>query len=122
MASEELGLKMTFAIAIHNIPEGIVIAAPIFAATGDRMKAFLMASASGLSEPLGAMVALKFLRPYLLEYPRAMGFVMTSVGGIMISAASIELIPEGLAYNQPRALATGLVTGSIVMGTTMLLV
>ena len=41
------------AIAVHNIPEGLAIAVPVLASTGDRWKAIWMTLASGMSEPLG---------------------------------------------------------------------
>jgi hypothetical protein len=37
---------MALAIALHNIPEGVIIAAPIYAATGNRWKAVGLATAS----------------------------------------------------------------------------
>lgn len=51
-----LGPIMALAIAVHNVPEGVIVAAPVFAATGSRTRALLAATASGLSEPLGALV------------------------------------------------------------------
>ena len=44
------------AIALHNVPEGLAIAVPIYAATRSRSRALLMTLLSGLSEPLGALV------------------------------------------------------------------
>ena len=41
------------AIAVHNIPEGLAIAVPVLASTGNRWKAIWMTLASGMSEPLG---------------------------------------------------------------------
>ncbi|MDD4503658.1 MAG: zinc transporter ZupT, partial [Clostridiaceae bacterium] len=60
-----LGIAITIAIAIHNIPEGIAVSVPIFCATGDRKKAFIYSFLSGLSEPLGALLAYIFLLPIL---------------------------------------------------------
>lgn len=37
---------MALAIAVHNIPEGVIVAAPVFAATGSRCKACGLALAS----------------------------------------------------------------------------
>jgi ZIP family zinc transporter len=51
-----IGPVMATAIGVHNIPEGIIVAAPVYAATGSRSKALLMATASGLSEPAGALM------------------------------------------------------------------
>lgn len=61
----DFGEVMAVAIAMHNIPEGIIVAAPIFAATGSRSRALLIATLSGLSEPLGALAALVFVKPFL---------------------------------------------------------
>ena len=60
-----LGWVMAVAIAMHNIPEGIIVAAPIYAATGSRLQALGIATLSGLSEPLGALLALLFVKPFL---------------------------------------------------------
>ena len=37
----KIGIAIAVAIAIHNIPEGIAVSAPIYKATGSRKKAFL---------------------------------------------------------------------------------
>ena len=37
-----LGIAIAIAIALHNIPEGISVSVPIFYATGDRKKLFLV--------------------------------------------------------------------------------
>ena len=52
-----LGLAIAIAIALHNIPEGISVSVPIFYATGNRKKAFVYSLLSGLSEPVGAVIA-----------------------------------------------------------------
>ena len=52
-----LGLAIAIAIALHNIPEGISVSVPIYYATGNRMKAFAFSLLSGLSEPVGALIA-----------------------------------------------------------------
>jgi ZIP family zinc transporter len=57
-----LGVAIAFAVALHNIPEGISVSVPIFYATGDRKKAFAYSLLSGLAEPIGAGVAYILLR------------------------------------------------------------
>ncbi len=50
-AFTDFGPIMALAIALHNIPEGVIIAAPIYAATNSRWKAIGLATASvGASE------------------------------------------------------------------------
>jgi len=53
------------AIAVHNIPEGLAIAVPVLASTGDRWKAIWMTLASGMSEPLGTRFHLHNQSPTL---------------------------------------------------------
>ena len=120
MTSKRLGVVMTVAIGCHNIPEGLTIATPIFAATGDKWRAFWMATLSGLSEPLGALTALLFLRPYTTAHPQVLSYVTCAVGGIMVAVAVKELIPEALEYERPRAMWNGILAGSLVMAFTML--
>ena len=43
-----LGIAIAVAVAIHNIPEGISVALPIYCATGNKKKAFLMSLVSDL--------------------------------------------------------------------------
>lgn len=49
--------QLAIAIAIHNIPEGLAIAMPVYYATGSRRRAILFGTLSGFSEPFGAVLA-----------------------------------------------------------------
>ncbi|GAX10368.1 hypothetical protein FisN_3Lh580 [Fistulifera solaris] len=56
--SPQLGITTTIAIALHNIPEGIAVAVTCLAARPNApWMAFVLASASGLAEPAGALCA-----------------------------------------------------------------
>merc|ERR1712130_218013 len=79
----DFGPYMAFAIAIHNIPEGVIVAAPVYAATGSRWKAMAIALASGLSEPIGALIALVAVKPFITEEP--LHYILVFVGGIMLA-------------------------------------
>lgn len=60
----KVGASLALAIALHNIPEGVAVALPIFFATGNKKKALLYATLSGFAEPLGVIaVALFFPDP-----------------------------------------------------------
>merc|ERR1719188_1302658 len=56
LADPAVGATLAIAIAIHNIPEGLCVALPIYYATDSRLKGFLWALFSGLSEPIGAFI------------------------------------------------------------------
>lgn len=53
LSSPALGGALALAIALHNIPEGVCVSMPVYYATGSKVKAFLWAFLSGVSEPLG---------------------------------------------------------------------
>ena len=56
LSSDVLLSVVVAAIALHNIPEGIAVAVPVFQATGSRARAIGLSFLSGLSEPLGAVI------------------------------------------------------------------
>ena len=113
LENQKLGVVVMFAIAVHNIPEGLAIAIPVYASTGSRWKAVLMTTLSGLSEPVGALVGLLVLKPILSE--NVLHNIMFFVAGMMAAVSILELIPEGLKYNEPRAQGAGIAIGFICM-------
>ena len=54
LSSPAFGGALALAIALHNIPEGVCVAVPVYYATGSRVRGFLWAFLSGVSEPLGS--------------------------------------------------------------------
>ena len=115
----DFGPVMALAIAIHNIPEGIIVAAPVYAATGSRWKALGMAAASGMSEPVGALIALLSVKPVISE--DSLHVILAVVGGIMAAVCVLELLPEGRKCRDDRKLVIGVLFGVVVMGSTLLL-
>lgn len=115
----DFGPIMALAIAIHNIPEGIIVAAPVYAATGSRWKALGMAALSGVSEPVGALIALLSVRPVISE--DALHIVLAVVGGIMGAVCVLELWPEGKKCRSDKNLVFGILFGTLIMGSTLLL-
>ena len=111
---------MCVAVAVHNVPEGVVCAAPIFAATGSRTKAVALAFASGLSEPFGALLTLRVVHRFLT--PWRLHAILAGVGGLMTAVCVRELAPEAAKSpeHRPAALAGGL-GGAVIMGATIAL-
>lgn len=91
----DFGNIMALAIAMHNIPEGIIVAAPIYAATGSRSQALLIATLSGLSEPLGALSALVFVKPFLTPQRLQCSLAFTGVPSLPAMCVSIS-VTEGV--------------------------
>ena len=108
-----VAIPITIAIAIHNIPEGIAVAVPVYHATGNRRKAFWLSFLSGLSEPLGAVVAFFFLTPFWS--PLVNGIVMAAVAGIMVYISVDKLLPTAQEYGKHHISISGLIAGMVLM-------
>ena len=112
-----LGPLVTAAIALHNLPEGICVAAPLYAATGSRTMAVAVAAASGLSEPLGAAIALAFARAW--ASPDNLAWILAAAGGVMAAVCGADLLPAGIQCGAPRRLVGGVAVGAALMGSTL---
>jgi len=121
-----LGAAIAVAVALHNIPEGISVSVPIYFATGNRGKAFLYSTLSGISEPIGAIIAYSALRLFVggpggVMPPQIMGILFAGVSGIMVYISLDELLPTSRAYGKGHDSLLGLVAGMIVMAFSLLL-
>jgi ZIP family zinc transporter len=121
-----LGVAIAIAIALHNIPEGISVSVPIYYATGDRKRAFAYSLLSGLSEPVGALIAYLALILVLggtgAEVPQwLMGVLFAGVAGIMVYISLDELLPTSRAYGRGHDSLYGLVSGMMVMAVSLVL-
>lgn len=114
-----LGIAIAVAIAIHNIPEGIAVSIPVYYATGDRRKAFLLSLSSGIAEPVGVVVGYALLRPFMNEL--SLGIVFAGVAGIMVFISLDQLLPTAREYGEHHLSIYGLVSGMAVMALSLLL-
>lgn len=114
-----LGIAIAIAVAIHNIPEGIAVAVPIYFATGNKKKAFKLSFFSGLSEPLGAILAFLVLMPFLNDL--MFGIIFAAVAGIMVFISLDELLPAAKKYDETHISIYGLIVGMFVMAVSLLL-
>lgn len=119
LSNVKLGLLITFAIAIHNIPEGISVSMPIYYATKDKKKAFIYSFLSGLSEPLGALIGLAILLPFLSDW--LLGFLLAFVAGIMVYISADELLPAAHRYGHGHCAIIGLILGMFIMALSILM-
>lgn len=108
-----LGVSVALAISLHNIPEGISISLPIYYSTGSRLKAFKYCLISGIAEPLGALTAFLFLKPYINETILSITFLL--VAGIMLYISFMELIPTAKSYRYNKIYAVSLFLGICVI-------
>lgn len=119
LESPTVGLPLALAIAIHNIPEGISIAVPVYFATRKKGLTVLLCLASGLAEPLGALLGYWVLQPFLS--PTVFGAVFGVIAGVMVFLSLDELLPAAKRYSQGHETVYGLSTGMIMMSLSLVL-
>ena len=108
----KLGVTLTIAIALHNIPEGISISIPIYYSTNNRLKAFIYTLISGLSEPIGAVIAYLFLSRFVND--TMLGIIYSVIAGMMVNISINELYKESIIYNKKNTFIYFII-GSFIM-------
>jgi ZIP family zinc transporter len=119
LSDPTLGMAIAFAIAIHNIPEGIAVSLPIYHATGNKHEAFWYSFASGLAEPLGAVIGFVLLASFLNGI--MMGILFGMVAGIMVYISFDELLPAARVYGNAHSTILGIIGGIMVMAVSLVL-
>jgi ZIP family zinc transporter len=105
-----LGVVIAAAMALHNIPEGIAIALPMYAGGGSRLRAFELALISGLIEPLGALISALLLQNYMEFVPFGLAFA----GGVMVFVTMDELIPVAHQHGHEHSTSLGVLIGCVL--------
>ncbi|MFZ5484271.1 MAG: ZIP family metal transporter [Pseudomonadota bacterium] len=106
-----VGLPLTTAIALQDLPEGLAVAMALRGAGLGAGRAVLVAGASGLMEPLGALLGIGLSSGLALAYPIGLGLA----AGAMIFVVSHEVIPETHRNGHQTPATLGLMTGFAVM-------
>ncbi|MBW1685218.1 MAG: zinc transporter ZupT [Deltaproteobacteria bacterium] len=119
LSDPSLGFSVAVAVAIHNIPEGISVAVLVLFATGSRGKAFVWSFASGLAEPIGALLIWGLLMPFINDL--VVGGMLAAVGGIMVFISFDELLPTAREYGRGHLEIGGIVLGMAVMAVSLAL-
>ena len=98
-------------IALQNIPEGMVIIAPMLAAGISRKRTFLIAASTGLIEVVGTLIGYFAVSLSVAILPFALAFA----GGTMLYVISDEMIPETHAHGNERGATYALLVGFCLM-------
>ena len=114
-----LGGSLGFAIAIHNIPEGVSIAIPVYYATNDKRLTLLACLASALAEPIGALIGYLVLAPFLS--PAVFGGVFGVIAGAMVFLSMDELLPTAKQYARGHDAVYGIVIGMVCIALSLVL-
>lgn len=104
-------LTVAGGIALQNIPEGMVIIAPMIAAGMSRRRTFVIAMMTGVVEVLGTLIGYFAVQVSTFILPFALAFA----GGTMLYVISDEMIPETHAHGSERGATYALLVGFSLM-------
>ncbi len=104
-------LMVSGGIALQNIPEGMVIIVPMLTSGVGRTRAFIIALATGFVEVIGTFIGYFAVGISTAALPFALAFA----GGTMIYVISDEMIPETHAHGFEKGATYSLLVGFCVM-------
>ena len=104
-------LTIAGGIALQNIPEGMVIIAPMLASGMKRGRTFVIALMTGVVEVIGTLLGYFAVSISTAVLPFALAFA----GGTMLYVISDEMIPETHAHGSERGATYSLLIGFCVM-------
>ena len=105
------GAALSIGIGLQNIPEGAAVSLPLLHSGRTRGQAFWAGAASGLVEPLGAVLAFA-----LAEWVgAALPWLMSAAAGCMVCVTAQEMIPQAVEADEPAGVV------SIVLGFALMM-
>ena len=104
-------IALAIGIGIQNFPEGAAIALPLRKEKVAHFKAFLYGAASGMVEPLAAVITVLAVGTIRTILPWMLSFA----AGAMIYVVVEELVPEAHTEHGARYGTMGALVGFLVM-------
>ncbi|MCB5186492.1 ZIP family metal transporter [Methylobacillus caricis] len=105
------GSALATGIAIQDIPEGFVVAMALAVVGYSRKTAILIGMGSGLVEPVGAVLGAAIVSSSAALLPWGLGFA----AGAMLFVVSHEIIPESHRKGHEVFATSGLIIGFVLM-------
>ncbi len=106
------GVSLAIGIGLQNLPEGLAVALPLVREGFPVSRAFLVALATGLIEPIGGLLGVGLVQIARPVLPYALAFA----AGAMLFVISHEIIPESQTRDGNSRLAThALLIGFVIM-------
>ena len=104
-------IALALAIAAQNVPEGLIIAFGLVSEGAPRWKAFLISLASGLVEPVAAVLGFASTQIARASLPVAFGFA----AGAMLFVVCQEIFPELFREGREKMATFGVILGIVSM-------
>lgn len=111
MSEESASWTVSFGIALQNVPEGMVIIAPLLMAGITRLRTFIISIAIGLLEVIGVWIGFGLGTISAALLPIMLAFA----GGAMLYVTSDEMIPETHAHGYQKQATYALLLGFMTL-------
>jgi ZIP family zinc transporter len=109
--TSDTGAALAYGIGIQNVPEGLVTALALMTAGYGRVAAVALATGTGLLEPVAAGLGAALVASFAPLLPLAMAFA----AGAMLFVVSHEIIPESHRRGHETHATIGVMTGFALM-------
>lgn len=109
--TEGASWAVSLGIAIQNIPEGMVVIAPLLLAGIKRLRTFIISILIGLLEVAGVWIGFGLGNLSIFLLPLMLGFA----GGAMLYVTSDEMIPETHAHGYEKHATYSLLLGFMTL-------
>lgn len=104
-------LTVSMGIALQNIPEGMVIIAPMISAGVSKTRTLIIALMTGFVEVVGTFIGYFAIGISSVALP----FILAFAGGTMIYVISDEMIPETHSHGYEKGATYSLIAGFCLM-------
>ncbi|OWY98942.1 Zinc (Zn2)-Iron (Fe2) Permease, partial [Phytophthora megakarya] len=113
--NSSVGFSLAVGIGLHNIPEGITVAAPIYFATGSRWRGIFWCAISAVAEPVGGHVAWLAIGDGM--DPVSEGNLFGIMCRVMVCICVKGLIPTSYRFtkDKPHVVTVGMFAGMFIM-------
>ncbi|MEE2974971.1 MAG: ZIP family metal transporter [Thermodesulfobacteriota bacterium] len=105
------GKSLAIGIGLQNIPEGMAVAFSLVSVGYSRLKSFVIATITGLFEPLFGFLGASLVVTFQHLLPWGLGFA----AGAMLFVISHEIIPETHRRGHENYATAGFLVGLVVM-------
>ncbi|MDN7124640.1 ZIP family metal transporter [Pseudidiomarina terrestris] len=107
----DAAFSLALGIGLQNIPEGLAVAVGLVAVGYSHLKSFVVASLTGLIEPIGGVIGGLFVNISQVLLPWGLVFA----AGAMLFVISHEIIPETHRRGHHQRATAGLMVGLVIM-------
>ncbi|AJE46060.1 ZIP family metal transporter [Celeribacter indicus] len=105
------GMSLATGIGLQNAPEGLAVAVALRGQGYGRWRSFLLATVTGLVEPVGGLLGVALVHASVHVLPWGLSFA----AGAMLYIISHEIIPETHRNGYQNQATLGLLSGLILM-------